>query len=313
MSPPILQRTQVMSEEMLLPELFDYIIDFLHDDQAALRACALVSRSWVPTSRIHLFHHLGLTGSACNNVCSGWAPNTGCRRIHGTLVSSPHLTGYINKLSVNETNIHQPPNYRWVSGEIMFPSLLKKLRSLKELEFNFPAPGSHDSKTIWSTMVFKDISDAMNTLTLESFTLRQFTFTSLADFVKVLESWRNLKTLQLDDVDVFTTMQLSTSALENTLDVQIPVPTQKLELEQKASLQHLLLRSNSSALFIPSLLHARSPLKLTSLTSLIINITSDNYGNVLELLKCTPNLETLEIEIETSCESHISISTSNYS
>ena len=37
------------------PELTDTIIDFLHDDVQSLLACALVSHSWLPCSRLHLF------------------------------------------------------------------------------------------------------------------------------------------------------------------------------------------------------------------------------------------------------------------
>jgi hypothetical protein len=292
-----------MSDERLYRELCDYIIDFLHDDEVSLRACSLVCRSWVPASRVHLFDHLKLTGCPCAKPGSGWLPNTSCRRIYGTLLSSPHLAGYINKLSVNETRIDQPANYRWVSAEIMFPSLLQKLASLKELEFNFPIPGSSDPKTAWSTMVFKDISDAMTFLALESFTLRQFAFSTLADFIKVLDSWKNLKTLQMDGVDITTASHLSVSALEHVLDLQIPSPARTYEHEKPANLERLLLRSNSSALLIPILLHNRSPLDLSNLTSLIINITSENFGNVLELLKITPKLENLELEIETMCMS----------
>ncbi|KAF8967614.1 hypothetical protein BDZ97DRAFT_499640 [Flammula alnicola] len=155
-------------------------------------------------------------------------------------------------------------------------------------------------------MVFKDISDAMASLTLESFTLRQFAFSTLADFVKVLDTWRHLKTLQLDSVDISTATHLSVSALEHVLKLQTPnAPTQTSE--KKANLRHLLLRSNSSALFIPILLHSRSPLDLSSLTSLIITLTSDNYDSVVDLLRCTPNLETLELEIETlfDYEAHV--------
>ncbi|KAF8202274.1 hypothetical protein BJ912DRAFT_1138517 [Pholiota molesta] len=241
-----------------ISELCDYIIDFLHDDEVSLRACSLVCRSWVPASRVHLFDHLKLTGCPCAKPGSGWLPNTSCRRIYGTLLSSPHLAGYINKLSVNETRIDQPANYRWVSAEIMFPSLLQKLASLKELEFNFPIPGSSDPKTAWSTM-------------------------HIGDFIKVLDSWKNLKTLQMDGVDITTASHLSVSALEHVLDLQIPSPARTYEHEKPANLERLLLRSNN----------------LSNLTSLIINITSENFGNVLELLKITPKLENLELEIET--------------
>jgi len=39
----------------LPPEILDIVVDHLHDQPTALRACCLVSKSWVPRSRIHLF------------------------------------------------------------------------------------------------------------------------------------------------------------------------------------------------------------------------------------------------------------------
>lgn len=40
----------------LPPELIDMVIDFLHNDRPSLLACSLVCRSWLPESRVHLFH-----------------------------------------------------------------------------------------------------------------------------------------------------------------------------------------------------------------------------------------------------------------
>ena len=45
----------------LPPELTDYIIDFLHSDRKELAKCALVHRSWIPSSRLHLCEVLSLT------------------------------------------------------------------------------------------------------------------------------------------------------------------------------------------------------------------------------------------------------------
>ena len=39
----------------LPPEILDHIVDLLHDDLEALRRCCLVSKSWVPRTRKHLF------------------------------------------------------------------------------------------------------------------------------------------------------------------------------------------------------------------------------------------------------------------
>jgi len=44
-----------MSIPHLPPELLDHIIDLLHDSQTALRDCCLVSKSWIPRTRTHLF------------------------------------------------------------------------------------------------------------------------------------------------------------------------------------------------------------------------------------------------------------------
>ena len=39
----------------LPPELLDHIIDHLHGDPTALKACCVVAKSWVPRARSHLF------------------------------------------------------------------------------------------------------------------------------------------------------------------------------------------------------------------------------------------------------------------
>jgi hypothetical protein len=47
-----------------VPELVDRIVDHLHDDEETLRACALVARTWLPTSRFHLLHHIHIASAA---------------------------------------------------------------------------------------------------------------------------------------------------------------------------------------------------------------------------------------------------------
>ena len=47
----------------LPPELLDIIVDHLHDEPAALKACCLVSKSWVLRARIHLFAHVSFHSS----------------------------------------------------------------------------------------------------------------------------------------------------------------------------------------------------------------------------------------------------------
>ncbi|KAF9789264.1 hypothetical protein BJ322DRAFT_529000 [Thelephora terrestris] len=47
-----------MSDLRLPPEILDRVIDFLHDDLDALKQCSLVTRSFVPRTRTHLFVHI---------------------------------------------------------------------------------------------------------------------------------------------------------------------------------------------------------------------------------------------------------------
>ena len=48
----------------LPPEILDHIVDLLYDDPEALRRCCLVSKSWVPRTRKHLFASVKLLSQA---------------------------------------------------------------------------------------------------------------------------------------------------------------------------------------------------------------------------------------------------------
>jgi len=43
----------------LPPEILDYIVDLLQDEREALKECCLVSKSWIPRTRKHLFAYIG--------------------------------------------------------------------------------------------------------------------------------------------------------------------------------------------------------------------------------------------------------------
>jgi len=49
-----------MSNPYLLPEILEYIIDLLQNNSETLKRCCLVSKSWVPRTRKHLFVHIEL-------------------------------------------------------------------------------------------------------------------------------------------------------------------------------------------------------------------------------------------------------------
>ena len=47
-----------MSNPHLPPELLDLIVDLQHDTEDTLESCCLVSKSWIPRTRKHLFSHI---------------------------------------------------------------------------------------------------------------------------------------------------------------------------------------------------------------------------------------------------------------
>ena len=53
-----LQTETTMSNHHFPPELLDYIVDLLRDSQGVLGNCCLVSKSWIPRTRRHLFENI---------------------------------------------------------------------------------------------------------------------------------------------------------------------------------------------------------------------------------------------------------------
>jgi len=47
-----------MSNPYLPPEILDHVVDLLHNEPEALKQCCLVSKSWVPRIRRHLFAYI---------------------------------------------------------------------------------------------------------------------------------------------------------------------------------------------------------------------------------------------------------------
>ena len=89
-------------------ELLDHIVDHLHDSQDALRNCCLVSISWIPRTRRHLFADIKLTGKKNLN---SWKhlfpdPSTSPARYAQTL--------YIKSIEVITAASEEPTG--WIRG-----------------------------------------------------------------------------------------------------------------------------------------------------------------------------------------------------
>ncbi|KAI0729133.1 hypothetical protein C8Q72DRAFT_884600 [Fomitopsis betulina] len=70
------------------PELTDRIVDFLHDDQAALQCCALACRSWLASVRYHLYYAISLENVRLS------------RAFAGLLNRTPSLGWYVREMNL---------------------------------------------------------------------------------------------------------------------------------------------------------------------------------------------------------------------
>ncbi|KAJ7141670.1 hypothetical protein C8R43DRAFT_1131290 [Mycena crocata] len=79
---------------LLIPELVDYFITYLRNSPSDLRACALVSRSWIyAASQSHLFREVVLKNESVDEV--RWS------RLHDVIQVSPHLVQHIRRLELS--------------------------------------------------------------------------------------------------------------------------------------------------------------------------------------------------------------------
>ena len=76
----------------LPPEMLDHIVDLLHDDPETLEQCCLVSESWVPRARKHLFARIGFDSASHLGLWKKTFPdpsNSPAHYAHTLIVSCP--------------------------------------------------------------------------------------------------------------------------------------------------------------------------------------------------------------------------------
>ena len=197
--------SQLPATPYLPQELVDHIIDHLHDDRLTLNNCSLVSRAWLPTSRLHLFAKVSLTVSPTNTL----APTELCKRLHRLLSATPSLIPNIRELDICEGLAGQPQtgphgairSTTWVTTERTFPQLLKLLTHLQRVEF------SGQSTLHWATLPPSLQGALRHVFGLPFLTyirLKSWSFTSFGDLADLLACCQNLKGLALSATRVGT-------------------------------------------------------------------------------------------------------------
>ena len=137
----------------LPPEIFDLIIDHLHDDAIALRACCFVSKSWVPRTQRYLFAHIKFTTESSLESWMRTFPDPSNSPAHHVrtlsirgieVFASVNADGYVWLRSFNntETLFANPAVWDTARGITLAPlrGLSPTLKSLHLFRSSIPLP-----------------------------------------------------------------------------------------------------------------------------------------------------------------------------
>ncbi|KDQ58440.1 hypothetical protein JAAARDRAFT_34238 [Jaapia argillacea MUCL 33604] len=113
-------------------EIFDQVIDHLHNDRSALISCSLTCRSWTPSSQLHIFGTVALE-------------TTLAQPLSGLLERSPHLALYITTLRISSRPTDEHNRLFNKAIPKIIPRLLN-VRQLELLQFRFK---SLDDANMW--------------------------------------------------------------------------------------------------------------------------------------------------------------------
>jgi hypothetical protein len=160
-------------------ELSDMILDFLHDDVAALCSAGLVCKSWLPASRFHLFSKIKIRGLRPTGV--------------GRLGNRPRI---LELICADESTI--PPyilhlsiavGIQFVNETLLRLPLLSNLKTLSLSRIEM-ASLSQDAKKRLTVMLQK-----LTTLDLSNFTVRNCISLYPRFILSHLRYWNSLKPL----------------------------------------------------------------------------------------------------------------------
>ena len=127
----------------LPPETPDHIVDLLHDNRETLQECCIVSKSWVPRARKHLFVHVKFKREDCDKWMKTFPDpiNSPAYHVHtltvgGSLRGAEDISWIRGFSSVDRLIV----DCKWVSSDIASISLVpfhKLAASFKALDLTF--------------------------------------------------------------------------------------------------------------------------------------------------------------------------------
>ena len=164
-----------MSARTLPSELDDIILDHLHDDHKTLASTALVCRSWLPTSRHHLWHAIHLTFS-----------QRGLERLRQLLCSSPHLVYHVRSVALVQD---KRALFRLHERSLLF-FILTSLPG-------FPALSS---LTLSGLSFQSSFFGRISLSSIRRLSIAHCAFVDFQDVVRICSAFPNLATLHLDNI-----------------------------------------------------------------------------------------------------------------
>lgn len=168
---------------MLPPELWDRTLDFLFDDQVALRRCAVVCRDWTPTCIHHIFNELVVVPDH-TDAPGLLTPALSYGRLSALAVENPGLLQHVRTFSTSQCT--NALNTQVLDTLAVPHAHLKILHIDAQPDVFCEAPLSANLGQLFPH--------------LGTLVLRNVLFDSLAAFTAQLPLLRSLKTLELRHV-----------------------------------------------------------------------------------------------------------------
>lgn len=260
-------------------DLMEAIMDELSDDKKALLKCSLLSKSFINSTRRHLFFTITIDSS------------NACLRLLGLLKESPHLGLYVRRLEIKMEPKVREDVFWWASQPKAFSSILRILRVHKRItSVNVDLETTraisrvvlYDKMPVEVQSAFIEFLRSSPLVDLALRFLLHFPATHLADFPM-------LKRLDLDHSDAPVDFYPVEMHDEPRLSTERRNQCSKNGRLETLSLDCM--REGTKPL-VEALISRDSLLRLTSLRALYINGFVDHYALQKLTMAAGPSLET---------------------
>ncbi|KAJ7157024.1 hypothetical protein C8R43DRAFT_998141 [Mycena crocata] len=171
-------------------ELTNEVIQNLDSEAAALAACALVARAWVPEAHRHLFSRLCIHENNCAQIVEYLTSST-----------SPNIAGHVKHLNVYlwgdlRTNVNRRSATLNPLLYLLLPHI-SHFTNVRELTFD-GCRAFHDLQwdEVWTDLLASALPS------LSHLNIEYLTFEDLPDVVDLVSAFPQLIQLSVDDIDV---------------------------------------------------------------------------------------------------------------